>query len=312
VQRAAHVSRYGQDLDFPAYSFFAVERGLTHLDRTRPMAWLARALLVAAVAMLLAGALADRFPTWPGREGLRVLWRGAVTPWRVAAPPAGPDRLVAWVVPAAWLLVAFATFSSFASVHYLLLMSMIVGVFAGVLLLGRGPCPPVVLGAALSGGLLAVMLPLVTVLAVRGPSFFWLRFWTAEGLRTVFVAVTVAALCWLVLAVHTVQRGPGERTWRGSAGRLAVAAGAVVAAVGLVPALLGLERMLTGLNDELAVLPLGLSRILGITTHLDIPTALPGYLVATGVLLAAVGAGLASAGAPRPVAEEAEQVPAAG
>jgi hypothetical protein len=41
--------------------------------------------------------------------------------------------------------------------------------------------------------------------------------------------------------------------------------------------------MLTYLNDELLVLPGGLSRIMGITTHLDIPLEVPYWLVLLGV-----------------------------
>jgi hypothetical protein len=39
----------------------------------------------------------------------------------------------------------------------------------------------------------------------------------------------------------------------------------------------------------MAVLPLGLSLILGITTHLDIPRALPLMMMAMGAALALVG-----------------------
>ena len=65
--------------------------------------------------------------------------------------------------------------------------------------------------------------------------------------------------------------------------------GAVFVALGLAPALAGLEKTLTAINDEMAVLPLGLSRILGITTHLGIPLELPIYLMAVGALFLAFG-----------------------
>ncbi|MFI6273189.1 hypothetical protein [Micromonospora zamorensis] len=51
----------------------------------------------------------------------------------------------------------------------------------------------------------------------------------------------------------------------------------------------GLERALTVWNDQLALLPWGLSRILGITVHLGIPAQLPAYTAATGIALAAAG-----------------------
>jgi hypothetical protein len=42
-------------------------------------------------------------------------------------------------------------------------------------------------------------------------------------------------------------------------------------------------------NDQLALLPWGLSRILGITVYLGIPASLPGYAAGAGATLAVVG-----------------------
>ena len=52
---------------------------------------------------------------------------------------------------------------------------------------------------------------------------------------------------------------------------------------------IGLENMLTYLNDELLVLPGGLSRIMEITTHLDIPLELPLWVIYAGGFCAFIG-----------------------
>ena len=52
---------------------------------------------------------------------------------------------------------------------------------------------------------------------------------------------------------------------------------------------IGLENMLTYLNDELLVLPGGLSRIMGITTYLDIPLELPLWVIYAGGFCAFTG-----------------------
>ncbi|MGM1063971.1 hypothetical protein [Saccharothrix sp. Mg75] len=57
-------------------------------------------------------------------------------------------------------------------------------------------------------------------------------------------------------------------------------------------AVLGLERALTAWNDQLALLPWGLSRILGITAHLEIPTGLPVVALAAGGAAVLVGVSL--------------------
>jgi hypothetical protein len=60
---------------------------------------------------------------------------------------------------------------------------------------------------------------------------------------------------------------------------------------GLV-AVIGLERALTIWNDQMALLPWGLSRILGITVYLGIPAYLPAVALVFGGVLAVAGAGL--------------------
>ena len=126
-------------------------------------------------------------------------------------------------------------------------------------------------------------------MAVRGPGSFWLTFWTSPGGRTIFVTLNVAAIVWMFFVLYVVQRAAlnrsGLRTW----GNLLLAVGAVFVALGLVPAVVGLDKTLTAINDEMAVLPLGLSRILGITTHLGIPQELPFYMMGFGAVLLALG-----------------------
>jgi len=68
----------------------------------------------------------------------------------------------------------------------------------------------------------------------------------------------------------------------------------VFAGVALL-ALPGLERALTTINDQMAIVPLGLSRILGLTFHLGVPTALPMWLLTAGGILGMLGV-LAAAG----------------
>ena len=57
-------------------------------------------------------------------------------------------------------------------------------------------------------------------------------------------------------------------------------------------AVVGLEDALTVWNDQLALLPWGLSRILGITIYLGIPVALPAWLAGAGGVVCAAAAGL--------------------
>jgi hypothetical protein len=139
---------------------------------------------------------------------------------------------------------------------------------------------------------MAPTLLLAAVVSLRGPGGFWYQFWTDATWRTAFITLNVAAIVWLLAVLYGAQRCQVGLGAAAAIGRILVAIGATVALMGLVPALFGLEQMLTAINDEMVVLPPGLSRILGITVHLDIPTELPVYLLVAGGVLALIGAGL--------------------
>lgn len=65
--------------------------------------------------------------------------------------------------------------------------------------------------------------------------------------------------------------------------------GAGVGLYGVFHLAYGFEALLARLNDELLLLPGMVSRIMGITTHLNIPLEIPGYLAAIGAALAVAG-----------------------
>ena len=99
-----------------------------------------------------------------------------------------------------------------------------------------------------------------------------------------------AAFAWLFVVVAVVlRRVSGLRSGR-AVGATAVAGGLTLAVVAGVVAAIGLERALTVWNDQMVLLPWGLSRILGITVYLGIPTWLPAALAVVGLVVAAVGA----------------------
>lgn len=269
--RTEHLAAYAGDVDFPAYNFFAADRGVAHMDRDQAMAWLARGLLL----VFLAGATVV----------LLLRWRS----W--------------WITPATavWLVLSFGTFSSFLSWHLPVLLSMMTLMLLSVLMaLNRRVAGEVTRVVLLR--LAVVGAVFLGVTAVRGPGLFWLQFWTGPVVRSVLVVVIVTLLLWTLAGAWcvilrsrsgTVHRPVSGSVW--SSGSLLAALGAVLVAVGAVPAIAGLETMLTGLNNEMAILPMGLSLILGITTHLGIPDSLPVTIMLAGGVLVVAGA-LAMAG----------------
>jgi hypothetical protein len=80
---------------------------------------------------------------------------------------------------------------------------------------------------------------------------------------------------------------------RAALGIVLATVGAALAVLAGLVAAIGLERALTFWNDQLTLLPWGLSRILGITVYLGIPTSIPWYAAIAGAVLTLAGLALA-------------------
>ena len=167
--------------------------------------------------------------------------------------------------------------------------------FALVLLLAlrRRSAWPVL--AAVGGAAMLRVVLLLVVLAPTGPGGYWFDFWTDPIARSAYVVLAFAAFGWVIVAgawALAVEFGAVR------------AIGTVVAAVGAVlvgvrrasSALIGVEAALTAWNDELSLLPWGLSRILGISVYLDIPADTAWWAAIAGVVLVVVGAFVALVG----------------
>ncbi|MET7418463.1 hypothetical protein [Dactylosporangium sp. NPDC005555] len=293
--RAAHVIRYSGDVDLPAYNFTAADLGAARADRDLTMAWLARALLALLLAALAFGALRARRSL-----ALHALWLGATRPWRLSGrtldragrSPARADRVLVVAVPAVALVASRLVATWFAAPAHLLMTLgawLLFTLAARLLIARRDPFP---LYAAIGGVALLRTVLLLAVLSVRGPGHYWLRFWTAPTARSIYICVAFAAFAWLFVATALTLRDSYALPRRRVAGILLLATGAPLALLGALVTAVGLERALTVWNDQLALLPWGLSRILGITVYLGIPTTLPAAATATGLLLSLTGSAL--------------------
>jgi hypothetical protein len=293
--RDAHVTRYGGDVDLPAYNFTAADLGAARADRDPGMAVLARILLGLVLLLLLAGAL--------GRSaGLRALWLGATRPWRLAdlAPPPGRvDRVVVIAVPAAALVASRLAFTWFAAPAHLVISLGGWLLFALTARVLTGRHDPFHLWAAIGGVALLRTAILLVALVARGPGGYWFAFWTEPARRSAYVCVAFAAFAWLFAAVALVLRDRYSLPRRRAAAVVLAATGVPLTLLAGLVAAVGLERALTVWNDQMALLPWGLSRILGITVHLGIPASLPAAAAAAGAALIALAALLSLRRRPR-------------
>ncbi len=292
-KRAEHLARYDADRDFPAFNFFSVDAGMPHALRGPAMMGLARLLLLATAALLLLGAgpILRLFPAFTGRNGLKALWAGWTDPRALSGLPPFTlaDGAVGIGLPVLLLLLGHLTLSSFLSLHYVLLMTVVMGAFAASLLLLNRRAGAGRFGSALAASLMLWSAVPLAPVAIRGPLFLWYRFWTDATFRMVLFAANGWVGVWVFWSLYRTLRDVAGRPRRSALGHLLVAVGGMLIVAGAVPALMGLEQAITRLNNEMAILPLGLSLILGITTHLDIPTDLPWMMMALGAALALVG-----------------------
>ncbi|MEI7055875.1 hypothetical protein WBG06_08680, partial [Nocardioides sp. CCNWLW239] len=277
--RASHVARYGEDQAHPAFQFTAADIGAQRADRDPAMAWLARGLLVLALAGLLL---------------VRPLRIAVTRPWRLGpvlreAPPRRWERVAVLVVPPVVLVLGRATLTWFAAPSHLVVTVGAWVLFALTLRLLIGRRDAFALWAVVGGVVLVRSVILMIALAGRGPGRYWYLFWTEPGSRTFYITVAFAGFGLLFVLPAVALRSAYGFTRRGAVGRVLIAAGIPVLIGGVGVALMGTERALTVWNDQMALIPWGLSRILGITVHLGIPTSLPWYAAGCGAAVALVG-----------------------
>jgi hypothetical protein len=274
---AHHEETYGDDLALPAYNLTAARIGEERAARDLPMAWLARGGLL---ALLLGLGLT--------RTG-RALVRTAATPWR------DPGPVTPWLVvalPVAAVAWSRSVLTWFLAPSHLLAAGLGWGVLALVVAAATWRTRSWHVATAVGGAMVLRSLLLLAVLAWRGPGGYWFAFWTEPVVRSAYVVVAVVLAGWVLAALvwSLAARSVSRRAAAVAAGTV----GAVVLALGILLAAVGLEDALTVWNDQLALLPWGMARILGITTFLGIPTGLPTWLVAAGagVVVVALAVGL--------------------
>jgi glycosyl hydrolase family 67 len=293
--RNEHLRRYGGSLDLPAYNVTAADVGLRLAYRDETMAWLARGLLFALLAGLLWGGGVARWPRRPP-DALRALWTAATRPWRLGrleVAPTTADRVLVWAVPGAAVALSRAIQTSFAAPAHLLPVLGAWLLFGVVLRLMCWRRDPFLLLAAVGGIALLRTALLLAALVPRGPGHYWFDLWTDPPARTVYVTVAFAAFLALFVSVHLVLRSAYGMSRARAAGTVLVAVGVPLAVLGGLAAVLGLERVLTVWNDQLALLPWGLHRILGITVYLEIPNSIPIIAAVAGGVVVVLGLGLA-------------------
>ena len=288
----AHETAYAGNVDYPAYNLTAARLGIDRAERDLPMAWAARILLVLVLLWLVLGILGIR--SLPGAKAARAMWTAATRPWRAveAVEDLGmPDRILLVAVPGAALVASRGISTWFeAPAHALVMLGawLLFSVVLAFAARNRSAWPVI---ATIGGVAMLRVVLLSAVLTPTGPGGYWFGFWTDPVQRFAYVTVAFALFAWVIVAAAwTLATQLGARR---AVGVALLGAGAVLAVGGAFIGLVGLEQALTVWNDQMGLLPWGLSRILGITVYLEIPGESAWYAAGFGAALVVVGALLA-------------------
>ncbi|MFF2271534.1 hypothetical protein ACFVTX_04635 [Agromyces sp. NPDC058136] len=293
---AEHLERYEGDLDHPAFNLTAAQLGVERTERDPAMAWIARVLLLLALAWVVIGAVAtrSRLVGKPGAAAASATWVASTRPWRARETTLGLYDLDRWLlilVPVALLVGTRAVQTSFLSWTHLAVVLGAWTVFALVLRYCVGLRSPWPVIAAVGGAVVLRCIVTLVALSFTGPGGYWFSFWTDPVLRTAYIALAFALFVWVFVAAGWAAAG--QVGARRATGFVLAAVGAALLVPSLVIGAIGLERALTLWNDELGLLPWGLARILGITTYLDIPSETAWFAAGFGAVLLLVGVLLA-------------------
>jgi hypothetical protein len=221
IAAARHVSRFGRDLDFPAFDFTSAHQTVLVASRTTWVRSLAAALL-GIVALLASGG----WRHWRGvtrlADGIcRTAWIGAMAPWRLAHE-AVDARSLTIVTVGGLVLVAFlsAALAGFTTPWVSVGAVFVIGSVALASEISAIRVPGGDRRGRLIVATVAPLLPgtmvLLGLVAYGGPLGFWYGFWISPTLRMTVVTTLIAMALWTTSVTFATHPGRWHRRLGGS------------------------------------------------------------------------------------------------
>jgi len=278
-----HGQKYGGDLNTLGMDFSEARVGIDVAEQTPHSIRWARVVVAIAMFLLLMsipGFVRDRaHKKFAGSLYFDALFR----PYLISDLTAyhGKRRLAILLVTL--YLFSLVIFSSFTSLIFpisvgALGLSFAVGL---ALFMNRGRDFPQIMVTLMAPKMIIMSLILVFA-AIRGPMFFWYQVWISDIFRILFLAVLMMLFFRKFQVFIIMGKKWSHRSTSGAVAMVFIIFGIQLLLAGLALQIFGLEESLTALNNELLVLPGGLSKIMGITTHLGIPLELPLWIIYAG------------------------------
>jgi hypothetical protein len=283
-----HEEKYGGDLNTLGMDFSEARAGIRVAEQTAHSVRWARVVVAIAMFLLLMsipGFVRDRaHKKFSGSLYFDALFRPHLISDLTAYH--GTRRLAIFLVTL--YILSLVIFSSFASLVFPISLGLLGLIFTLGLatIMKRDRDFPRILVTLMAPKMIIMSLILVFV-AIRGPMFFWFQLWVSDIFRGLFMAVLLMLYFRKFQIFIIMGRKWSHRNTSGAVGMVFIMFGIQILLAGLALQFFGLEESLTALNNDLLVLPGGLSKIMGITTHLSIPLELPIWIIYMGSGIAA-------------------------
>ena len=229
--------------------------------------WIARGLLLLAVAWVAIGMLASRtrLVGRPGAAAARATWIASTRPWRARESTLGVLPLDRWfmiIIPGG-LLVATRTVQAqregLSSVAFAVAGWLVFALVVRLLLGSRSPWPII---AAVGGALVLRCIVALAAIGLSGPDGAWPTLWSVPFVRIAYLTVAFALVAWVFVAAGwslAPQLGP-----RRAAGIALGGVGMALALPTVAAAVFGTGPALSSWNNQVGVLPWHLARISGL------------------------------------------------
>ncbi len=284
-----HKEKYKDGPNTSGMDFTEAETGIAVAENTASSVRWARVIIVVIIFLLVMGIpgfVRDRaHRRFAGSLYFDVNFR----PYTITSLSAyhGTRRLAILMV--VLYVLGLAVFSSFTSLLFPLSLGVsgLLYVFGLALLFnsGRDLFKIVV---SLMAPKMIIMVALLFMVAIRGPIYFWYNIWVSEMFKLIFLSVFVMLIFRKFQIYVVMGRKWSRRNAAGSVASVCFVLGFQLLLVGLALHFFGIEESLAAFNDDLLVLPGGLSRFGGITTHLGIPAGLPVWTICFSLGLTAI------------------------
>jgi len=297
LKEKKHLETYAKDLDFPAYNFKESDRGISISERSGLTTGLSRILFAFLLISFLLGIpfIHKKLANFPGSNAFSVLFKSMFMPLSVSKVISNKTDIILLItiillsIVGGVLVISSFIAPAFAITMFVLLLIFITGSL--ICFYSKEFKSSVLNILSFTSPVVFLFLCLAAIMSVRGPAYFWFNFWTSDIFRYIFITLMVFILVWRYYIILMVAHNHMNLSLATGFFKIFFIRGIQLLLLGILSYYITLEKCLTVFNDELLIIPTGLSKILGITTHLNIPKSIPVYLVEIGLILSIAGIG---------------------